>query len=79
MDDHPAVHAADNGDEPFGFEDTQRLANDGRETPNRSTRSGSRPIDSPSESLPLTISARSSSAICCGFSRLAPVALLAAT
>ena len=42
---------------------------DGRETPNRSTSSGSRPSESPSQSLPLTIMARSSSAICCGFSR----------
>ena len=42
---------------------------DGRETPKRSTRSGSRPSDSPSVSSPLTIRARSSSAICSGFSR----------
>ena len=26
VDDHPAVDAADDGDEPFGFEDAQRLA-----------------------------------------------------
>ena len=38
--------------------------NEGRDTPNRSTRSGSRPRDSPSESFPLTIDVRSSSAIC---------------
>ena len=42
---------------------------DGLDTPNRSIRSGSWPSESPSESSPDTISRRSSSAICCGFSR----------
>ena len=42
---------------------------DGRDTPNRSTRSGSWPSESPSVSLPETIRDRSSSAMSCGFSR----------
>ncbi len=42
---------------------------DGRDTPKRSTRSDSRPSDAPSASEPLTISARSSSAMSSGFSR----------
>ena len=46
---------------------------DGRDTPNRSTRSGSWPSESPSDSSPETIRPRSSSAICCGFSRVGAV------
>src|SRR5579864_3971349 len=53
---------------------------EGRDTPKRSTRSGSWPNESPSASSPPTISARSSSAICWGFSlRRVSVRLVAAT
>src|SRR5262249_35858490 len=54
---------------PFASRMRSASRSEGRETPNRSTSSGSWPSSSPSESSPETIRRRSSSAICWGFSR----------